>query len=75
MVFRLEDHKYDAVYFEDENGQSMVRPKLKKSLNYFLISWLKNIKEQGFLAEKAGKENAPPEQLYLFAGFGIWNRP
>ena len=39
---------YQEVYFTNDSGQAMVRPKLKKQLNDFLKMWLRNLKQQGF---------------------------
>lgn len=44
---------YQEVYFE-KDGQKMVYPKLKKQLNTFLNTWLRNIINQGHDLAKKG---------------------
>ena len=38
---------FQEVYFKNEKGQQMVRPRLKKELNSYLRTWLMILKTQG----------------------------
>ncbi|GAH10546.1 unnamed protein product [marine sediment metagenome] len=55
MAFQGVGHSpFQQVYFENEEGQKMVRSKLKKELNSYLRTWLMILKKQGHtLKEKA----------------------
>jgi hypothetical protein len=42
-------HVEQEVYFKDDQGRSLMLPKLKRELEQFARQWSKNLKQQGFV--------------------------